>query len=162
MYKGENILNLNIVLFQPEIPQNTGNIARTCVLTECKLHLIKPLGFSLDEKHLRRAGLDYWPQLSLEIHESYEDLREKYKDGRFYFSTTHASKYYNDVKFQEGDFIVFGRETSGLPDYIREGNKDTCIKVPMIKSSTRSLNLSNTVAIVTYEGLRQMNFPNMK
>ncbi|RXI48557.1 tRNA (uridine(34)/cytosine(34)/5-carboxymethylaminomethyluridine(34)-2'-O)-methyltransferase TrmL [Clostridium tetani] len=162
MYKGENILNLNIVLFQPEIPQNTGNIARTCVLTDSKLHLIKPLGFSLDEKHLKRAGLDYWSQLSLEIHESYEDLRKKYKDGKFYFSTTHSTKTYSDVEFEEGDFIVFGRETSGLPDYVREDNKDTCIKVPMIKSSTRSLNLSNTVAIVTYEALRQMNFPNMK
>lgn len=155
-------MNLNIVLFQPEIPQNTGNIARTCVLTECKLHLIKPLGFSLDEKHLRRAGLDYWSQLSLEIHESYEDLREKYKGGKFYFSTTHGTNIYSDVKFQEGDFIVFGRETSGLPDYIRDNNNDTCIRIPMIKSSERSLNLSNTVAIATYEALRQMDFPGMK
>ncbi|WP_125153426.1 tRNA (uridine(34)/cytosine(34)/5-carboxymethylaminomethyluridine(34)-2'-O)-methyltransferase TrmL [Clostridium rectalis] len=155
-------MNLNIVLFQPEIPQNTGNIARTCVLTNCTLHLIKPLGFSLDEKHLKRAGLDYWPYLNLEIHESFDELRKKYKDSTFYFSTTHGENSYADVEFKEGDFIVFGRESSGLPDEVREDNKDRCIKVPMISSTTRSLNLSNTVAIVTYEALRQMNFPNMK
>ncbi|MBU5486049.1 tRNA (uridine(34)/cytosine(34)/5-carboxymethylaminomethyluridine(34)-2'-O)-methyltransferase TrmL [Clostridium sp. MSJ-11] len=153
---------LNIVLFQPEIPQNTGNIARTCVLTNCKLHLIEPLGFSLDEKHLKRAGLDYWQYLDLEIHKSYEDLREKYKDGKFYFSTTHASKFHSDVKYKEGDFIVFGRESSGLPDYIRNSEMENSIRVPMINTTTRSLNLSNTVSIVTYEALRQMNFPNMK
>ena len=155
-------MNLNIVLFQPEIPQNTGNIARTCVLTNSKLHLIKPLGFSLDEKHLRRAGLDYWKYLDLTIYESYEELREKYKDSTFYFSTTHANKFHSDVKFKQGDFIVFGRESSGLPDYIRKENSETCIRVPMIESTTRSLNLSNTVSIMTYEALRQMNFPNMK
>lgn len=153
---------LNIVLFQPEIPQNTGNIARTCVLTNCKLHLIEPLGFSLDEKHLKRAGLDYWPYLDLEIHKSYEDLREKYKDRKFYFSTTHASNFHSNVKYKEGDFIVFGRESSGLPDYIRNSEMENCIRVPMINTTTRSLNLSNTVSIVTYEALRQMNFPNMK
>jgi len=155
-------LNLNIVLFQPEIPQNTGNIARTCVLTNSKLHLIKPLGFSLDEKHLKRAGLDYWQYLDLEIHESYEDFRNKYKEGNFYFSTTKGKKYYTQVSYQEGDFIIFGRETSGLPDYIRNSNLDNLIRVPMLETSTRSLNLSNTVAILAYEALRQMNFPNMK
>ncbi|WP_315120982.1 tRNA (uridine(34)/cytosine(34)/5-carboxymethylaminomethyluridine(34)-2'-O)-methyltransferase TrmL [uncultured Clostridium sp.] len=153
---------LNIVLFQPEIPQNTGNIARTCVLTNCKLHLIEPLGFNLDEKHLKRAGLDYWPYLDLEIHKTYEDLRDKYKDGKFYFSTTHGSNFHSDVKYKEGDFIVFGRESSGLPDYIRNNELENCIRVPMINTTTRSLNLSNTVSIVTYEALRQMNFPNMK
>ncbi len=146
-------MNLNIVLFQPEIPQNTGNIGRTCVLTNCKLHLIKPLGFSLDEKAVRRAGLDYWPQLELEIHESYEALREKYKNGTFYFCTTKGTKYYNEPNFKEGDFLVFGRESKGLPDYI---------KVPMVDTTTRSLNLSNTVAIIAYEGLRQIGFKNMK
>lgn len=155
-------LNLNIVLFQPEIPQNTGNIARTCVLTNSKLHLIKPLGFDLSEKQVRRAGLDYWPYLQLEIHESYEALREKYPEGTFYFSTTKGNKYYNEVNFKEGDFIVFGRESSGLPDYIREDNKEKLIRLPMLETSTRSLNLSNTVAIVAYEALRQMEFPNMK
>lgn len=155
-------MNLNIVLFEPEIPQNTGNIGRTCVLTDCKLHLIKPLGFSLEEKQLKRAGLDYWPHLNLEIHESYEDLRAKYSESTFYFCTTKGSKHYDEVQFKEGDFLVFGRESSGLPDYIREENKEFLIKVPMIKTTTRSLNLSNTVAIIAYEGLRQIGFPNMK
>ncbi|WP_446898411.1 tRNA (uridine(34)/cytosine(34)/5-carboxymethylaminomethyluridine(34)-2'-O)-methyltransferase TrmL [Clostridium sp. LBM24168] len=155
-------MSLNIVLFQPEIPQNTGNIARTCVLTGSKLHLIKPLGFSLDEKHLKRAGLDYWPYLDLTLYDSYEELREKYKNGTFYFSTTHGENYYHNVKYTDGDFIVFGRETCGLPDYIREQNHENCIRVPMINTTTRSLNLSNTVAIIAYEALRQMNFPIMK
>lgn len=159
---GGFLLNLNIVLFQPEIPQNTGNIARTCVLTDSSLHLIKPLGFSLDEKQLKRAGLDYWPYLDLHIYESYEELREKYKDSNFYFSSTHGSMYYNEVKFKQGDFIVLGRESKGLPDYIREKNEENCIRVPMIKTSTRSLNLSNTAAVVAYEALRQLDYPNMK
>lgn len=154
--------NLNIVLFEPEIPQNTGNIARTCVLTNSKLHLIKPLGFSLDEKHLKRAGLDYWKDLDMSLYDSYEELREKYKDSTFYFSTTHGHKFYDEVKFKSGDFVVFGRESCGLPDYIREDNAENCIRVPMVKTSTRSLNLSNTVAIVAYEAIRQFDFPNMK
>ncbi len=155
-------MNLNIVLFEPEIPQNTGNIARTCVLTDCSLHLIKPLGFSLDEKHLKRAGLDYWPYLDLHEYDSYEELREKYKGSDFYFSSTHGNRFYHQVQYKPGDFIVFGKESKGLPDYIRDSNKDMCIRVPMIKTSTRSLNLSNTVAVVAYEALRQMDFPNMK
>ena len=155
-------MNLNIVLFQPEIPQNTGNIGRTCVLTDCKLHLIKPLGFSLEEKQLKRAGLDYWPYLNLEIHETYEALREKYKDSTFYYSTTKASKLYSEVEYKEGDFIIFGRESSGLPESVRGSDPERCIRVPMINSTTRSLNLSNTVAIVTYEALRQMGFKDMK
>lgn len=155
-------MNLNIVLFEPEIPQNTGNIARTCVLTDSTLHLIKPLGFSLDEKQVKRAGLDYWPYLKLEIHESYEALREKYKDSTFYFSTTKGRYFYHEVNFKPGDFIVFGRESSGLPDYIRDSDPERCIRVPMIQSTTRSLNLSNTVAVVAYEALRQNDFPNMK
>ncbi|NEU03788.1 tRNA (cytidine(34)-2'-O)-methyltransferase [Clostridium senegalense] len=155
-------MNLNIVLFQPEIPQNTGNIGRTCVLTDCKLHLIKPLGFSLDEKSLKRAGLDYWPLLDIEIHESYEALREKYNNGNFYFCTTKATKFYTDAQLKQGDFLVFGRESSGLPDYIRNENKDNLIRVPMVETTTRSLNLSNTVAVIAYEGLRQIGFKGMK
>lgn len=155
-------MNLNIVLFQPEIPQNTGNIARTCVLTDCSLHLIKPLGFSLEEKQLKRAGLDYWQYLDLHLYGSYEELREKYNNSNFYFSSTHGNKWYHEVKYKEGDFIVFGRESKGLPEYIREENLERAIRVPMIKTSTRSLNLSNTAAIVVYEALRQMDFPNMK
>ena len=155
-------MNLNIVLFEPEIPQNTGNIARTCVLTNSKLHLIKPLGFSLDEKQLKRAGLDYWQYLDLAVYDSYDELREKYKDSTFYFSTTHAKNLYSEVKFKEGDFIVFGKESAGLPDRIRESDPERGIRVPMLSTSTRSLNLSNTVSIITYEALRQMDFPNMK
>ena len=155
-------MNLNIVLFQPEIPQNTGNIGRTCVLTDCKLHLIKPLGFSLEEKQLKRAGLDYWPYLDVEIHESYEALREKYKEETFYYSTTKSSRFYSEVQYKKGDFIIFGRESSGLPDSVRDSDPERCIRVPMVSSSTRSLNLSNTVAIMTYEALRQIGFPEMK
>lgn len=155
-------MNLNIVLYQPEIPQNTGNIGRTCVLTDCTLHLIKPLGFQIDEKSVRRAGLDYWQNVKIEVHESYEELREKYPDGTFYFCTTKAKKNYCDAEFKKGDFLVFGRESSGFPDYIREENAENCIRVPMIETTTRSLNLSNTVNIIAYEALRQIDFPNMK
>jgi len=155
-------MNLNIVLFEPEIPQNTGNIARTCVLTNCKLHLIKPLGFNIDEKHLRRAALDYWKFLDLSVYDSYKELREKYSDSHFYFSTTKGKNIYSEAQFKSEDFIVFGRESSGLPDDIRDSDPDSCIRVPMLESSTRSLNLSNTVAIVIYEALRQLEFPNMK
>ena len=155
-------MNLNIVLFKPEIPQNTGNIARTCVLTYSKLHLIKPLGFDISERSVRRAGLDYWKYLDLEIHESYEDFKEKYKDIRLFVSTTYGKKYYHEVDYKENDFILFGRESSGLPNYIKEENMDKSIRIPMINTTTRSLNLSNSVSIVMYEALRQINFINMK
>ncbi|MDO5517019.1 MAG: tRNA (cytidine(34)-2'-O)-methyltransferase [Clostridium sp.] len=154
-------MNLNIVLYQPEIPQNTGNIARTCVLTNSKLHLIKPLGFDISEKQVKRAGLDYWDQLDLEIHESYDDFLKKYGNETIYLSTTHETgTHYDEIEFHEGDFIMFGRETSGVPQDVHERHNG--LRVPMIKSSTRSLNLSNTVAIVAYEALRQLGFPNMK
>ncbi|EGO87490.1 tRNA (uridine(34)/cytosine(34)/5-carboxymethylaminomethyluridine(34)-2'-O)-methyltransferase TrmL [Clostridium botulinum C] len=155
--------NLNIVLFEPEIPQNTGNIGRTCVLTNSKLHLIKPLGFNIDDKSVKRAGLDYWPYLKLEIHESFDDMIRKYPDANIYLSTTKEAKYHHDeVNYKEGDFIVFGRESSGLPDYIRDRYIENRIRVPMIKTTMRSLNLSNTVSIVVYEALRQLGFPKMK
>lgn len=153
-------MNLNIVLYQPEIPQNTGNIARTCVLTDSKLHLIKPLGFDINEKQVRRAGLDYWKDLELEIHESYDDFLEKYGDQRIFLATTHGGSHFDEETFQKGDFIMFGRESSGVPEEIH--NRHEGIRVPMVKTSTRSLNLSNTVAIVAYEALRQIGFPNMK
>jgi len=156
----DNILNFNIVLYQPEIPQNTGNIARTCVLTDSKLHLIKPLGFELDEKHLRRAGLDYWKDLNLEVHESYEEFINKYGTEKIFLASTHGGEYYDAVSFKPGDFIMFGKESAGVPKEIHEVHEN--IRIPMIKSSTRSLNLSNTVAIVAYEALRQIGFPNMK
>lgn len=159
--KEGEVLNFNIVLYQPEIPQNTGNIARTCVLTDCKLHLIKPLGFDISEKQVKRAGLDYWSELNLEIHESYEDFLEKYGNETIFLATTHETgTHYDEIEFKSGDFIMFGRETCGVPEDVHNRHKG--LRVPMIKSSTRSLNLSNTVAIVAYEALRQIGFPNMK
>ena len=155
-----NSLNLNIVLYQPEIPQNTGNIARTCVLTDSTLHLIKPLGFNIDEKAVRRSGLDYWKDLKLEVHESYEEFLSKYGDRRIFLATTHGGNIYSDEKFENGDFIMFGRESSGVPKEVH--NNHLGIRIPMVQTSTRSLNLSNTVAIVAYEVLRQIGFPNMK
>ena len=151
---------INIVLFEPEIPQNTGNIARTCVLTNSTLHLIKPMGFEINDKQVKRAGLDYWSELKLEIHESYEDFIKKYGDRRIFLSSTHAENHYDEVSYKEGDFIMFGRETSGVPQDVHESHEG--IRIPMVKTSTRSLNLSNTVAIVAYEALRQIGFPEMK
>lgn len=153
-------MSLNIVLYQPEIPQNTGNIARTCVLTNSTLHLIKPLGFNIDEKQVKRAGLDYWSELKLEIHENYEEFIKKYGDKKIYLSSTHGDKHYDEIAFNDGDFIMFGRETSGVPEEVH--NAHIGMRIPMIQTSTRSLNLSNTVAIVAYEALRQIGFPNMK
>ncbi len=155
-------MNLNIVLFEPEIPQNTGNIARTCVLTSSKLHLIKPLGFDISEKNVKRAGLDYWKDLNLEVHDNYYDFKKKYGCNNIYIATTHGKKYYHEVKYKKDDFILFGRESSGLPDYIREENIDNSIRIPIISTSTRSLNLANSVSIIIYEALRQLNFINMK
>jgi len=153
-------LNLNIVLYKPEIPQNTGNIARTCVLTDSVLHLIKPLGFSIDDKAVKRSGLDYWKDLKLEVHESYEDFMAKYGEQRIFLATTHGGKFYNEESYKPGDFIMFGKESSGVPEEVHNAHKG--IRIPMIKTSTRSLNLSNTVCTIAYEALRQMDFPNMK
>lgn len=148
---------MNIVLMEPEIPYNTGNIGRSCVLTNTTLHLIKPLGFSLDEKQIKRSGLDYWELIDLKVWESYEDLRAAYPESTFYFATTKTTQKYSDVKYKANDFIVFGPESRGIPAEIREANKDTCITIPMIKMG-RSLNLSNSAAIVLYEALRQNDF----
>ncbi len=153
---------LNVVLFNPEIPQNTGNIGRTCVLTDSRLHIIRPTGFEITDKNVRRAGLDYWPFLELHMYDSFEELMENYQDARFFFSTTKGSVPYTEVEYRDEDFIVFGRESSGLPDSIRDGGYGTNIRVPMIESTTRSLNLSNTVAIVVYEAKRQTGFKGMK
>lgn len=153
-------MNLNIVLYQPEIPQNTGNIARTCVLTNSTLHLIKPLGFNIDDKAVKRSGLDYWSELKLEVHESYEDFIKKYGDKKIFLASTHGGNYYSEETYKPGDFIMFGRESSGVPQNVHEAH--TNIRVPMINTSTRSLNLSNTAAIIAYEALRQMGFPDMK
>ncbi|MFR3174212.1 MAG: tRNA (cytidine(34)-2'-O)-methyltransferase [Clostridium sp.] len=153
-------MNLYIVLNKPEIPQNTGNIARTCVLTDSVLHLIKPLGFSIDDKAVKRSGLDYWKDLKLEVHESYEDFMAKYGEQRIFLATTHGGKFYNEESYKPGDFIMFGKESSGVPEEVHNAHKG--IRIPMIKTSTRSLNLSNTVCTIAYEALRQMDFPNMK
>ena len=150
----------HIVLFEPLMPANTGNIARTCVLTDSVLHLIKPLGFSIDDKAVKRSGLDYWKDLKLEVHESYEDFMAKYGDQRIFLATTHGGKFYSEESYEPGDFIMFGRESSGVPEEVHNAHKG--IRIPMIKTSTRSLNLSNTVCAIAYEALRQMDFPNMK
>ncbi|MGL5989090.1 tRNA (cytidine(34)-2'-O)-methyltransferase [Cetobacterium sp.] len=148
---------MNIVLMEPEIPYNTGNIGRSCVLTNTTLHLIKPLGFSLDEKQIKRSGLDYWELIDLKIWENYEELRAAYPESNFFFATTKTTQKYSDVKYKSNDFIVFGPESRGIPANIREENVDTCITIPMIKMG-RSLNLSNSAAIVLYEALRQNDF----
>jgi len=153
---------LNIVLYQPEIPQNTGNIARTCAVTGSKLHLIKPLGFSIDDKHLKRAGLDYWHLLDIEIHENFNDFISKYQEGEYYLLTTRGDKLYTEINYSSDSFLIFGKETAGVPEEIHEKFKGNRIKIPMVKeTAARSLNLSNSVAIVVYEALRQLGFPNL-
>jgi tRNA (cytidine/uridine-2'-O-)-methyltransferase len=151
---------LNIVLVEPEIPQNTGNIARTCAATGSRLHLVKPLGFSVDDKHLKRAGLDYWSMVNIYYYDSFAELKNQYSDGLFFYSTTKAKKMYTEAVYKENCFIVFGKETAGLPKLLLDENKEFCIRVPMINDA-RSLNLANSVAIVAYEALRQIGFPGM-
>lgn len=154
---------VNIVLFEPEIPPNTGNIARTCALTGCRLHLIEPLGFSIDNKHLKRAGLDYWHLLDLEVHSSIDAFMEKYPQATYFFSTTKTDQLYTDVTYEDECFIIFGKETAGLPDRIHQKFPEQRIKIPMLQhADVRSLNLSNAVAIVAYEALRQLDFPFLK
>lgn len=151
---------MNIVLHQPEIPQNTGNIARTCAATGASLHLIKPLGFSIDEKSVKRAGLDYWELLDLHVHESYEDFISKYPNATIFMATTKAKHTYAQVQYTKDCFIMFGKETAGIPEEILKNNEKTCIRIPMRKEA-RSLNLSNSVSIVLYEAMRQNNFEDL-
>ncbi len=150
----------NIVLHEPLIPANTGNVARTCAATGTRLHLIRPLGFSTDDKVLKRAGLDYWYAVDIRYYDSIEELWERYPEGRFFYVETGGTKYYTDFRFQDEDFFVFGKETKGIPREILEGREDWIMKLPM-SDVTRSLNLSNAAAIVVYEGLRQLSFPGM-
>ena len=152
---------MHIVLVNPEIPQNTGNIARTCAATGAMLHLIKPLGFELSDKYLKRAGLDYWHMMTLEVHESWEDFLSAYPDANLHYATTKAPRDYCGAQYMDGDFLVFGRETKGLDEALLARNYDRCIRIPM-RSDARSLNLSNSVAIVLYEALRQQGFPNLE
>lgn len=149
---------INIVLHEPEIPHNTGAIARSCVLTNSKLHLIKPFGFELSDKYLKRAGLDYWKYLDITIYEDLNDFFEKNKNANFYLATTKTTKIYSDVKFKDGDFIFFGKETAGLPEDFIKKHSERAIRIPMIKDLKRSLNLANSCTVILYEALRQLNF----
>lgn len=151
---------MHIVLYEPEIPQNTGNIARTCAATGSMLHLIKPLGFSLEDKYLKRAGLDYWKMMHYEVHENFEELLQKYPDAKLHFLSTKAPRCYSEATYGPDDFLVFGRETRGLPESLLSRVYDRCLRIPMVPGA-RSLNLSNSVAIVLYEALRSQGFPGM-
>lgn len=148
---------MNIVLHQPEIPQNTGNIGRTCVATGTSLHLIRPLGFVINDKALKRAGMDYWKDLDVHYYDSFEDFIKKNPGAKIYMATTKAKHTYTDVKYDKNDFIMFGSEGSGIPEEILMDYMDTCIRIPML-AKYRSLNLSNSVAVVLYEALRQTGF----
>ena len=150
----------NIVLVEPEIPQNTGNIARTCAVTGASLHLIEPLGFSLDEKHLKRAGLDYWDKLNISIYKDLYDFYNKNPTAECYYFSTKAEKKYTDIAYPDGAFLFFGKETRGLPESIIYGNPERAVRIPM-GNGLRSLNLSNSVAIAVYEALRQKDFANL-
>lgn len=152
---------LNIVLYEPEIPANTGNIGRTCVATGTKLHLIEPLGFSLSEKALKRAGMDYWSQLDVERYVNFEDFLERNPGAKIYMATTKAKKIYSEASYEPDCYIMFGKESAGIPEEILVEHQDECVRIPMI-GETRSLNLSNSVAIVLYEALRQNQFDHMK
>lgn len=153
----------NIVLFEPEKPLNVGNIGRTCVLTNSKLHLIKPFNFSLDEKEVRRAGLDYWKDVDVTVYENFYDFYEKYKSHNIYICSTKVKKIYTQASFKYGDCFLFGKESKGLPQEIMNIiSDDFKIRVPMISTTTRSLNVANTVNIILYEALRQVGFLNMK
>ena len=152
---------LNIVLFQPEIPANTGNIGRTCVATHTRLHLIEPLGFRLNEKEIKRAGMDYWNDLEVIRYVNYEEFLEKNPGAKIYYATTKAKHTYTEVSYEPDCYIMFGKESSGIPEEILVENPETCIRIPML-DSIRSLNLSNSVAVVLYEALRQNNFDHMQ
>ena len=152
---------MNIVLHEPEIPANTGNIGRTCVATGTSLHLIKPLGFDISDKAVRRAGMDYWKELDLHVYENFEEFEEKNPGARIYMATTKARKAYTEVEYKGNDFIMFGKESAGIPEEILVKYEDTSVRIPMI-GEIRSLNLSNSVSIILYEALRQQDFEGMR
>jgi tRNA (cytidine/uridine-2'-O-)-methyltransferase len=152
---------MHIVLIEPEIPQNTGNIARTCALTGTTLHLVKPLGFSVEDRYLKRAGLDYWHQVEVRIWENFAELVEAHPGRRFFLATTHTSQSYHQCQYQPDDLLVFGRETRGLAPEILAAYPDNHIRIPM-RDLGRSLNLANSAAIILYEALRQQNYPGLK
>ena len=152
---------LNIVLVEPEIPQNCGNIARTCAATKSRLHLIRPLGFDISEKAVRRAGLDYWNLVEVIDYENLEDFFARNQVERMWCLSTKAPRCYTEATFRDGDYLFFGKETKGLPEAFLEEHRESCVKIPMLEDA-RSLNLSNAVAITVYEALRQMDFPGLK
>ena len=152
---------INIVLHEPEIPANTGNIGRTCVATGARLHLIEPLGFSLSEKALKRAGMDYWKDLDVTTYVNWQDFCDRNPGAKVWYATTKGRQVYSDVKYEKDCYIMFGKESGGIPEEILVREPDRCVRIPMI-GETRSLNLSNSVAIVLYEALRQEHFENMK
>ena len=156
-------MSVNVVLVEPEIPQNTGNIIRTCAATGATLHLVRPLGFSLEDKYLKRSGLDYWDIANIQYYDSFEEVVEKNPNGTFFYATTKVNQAHSDVKYVDNSFIVFGKETKGLPETLIKENLETCIRIPMLNlEKARSLNLSNSVAIVVYEALRQLDYPGMR
>lgn len=151
---------LNIVLHEPEMPANTGNIGRTCVAAGARLHLIEPLGFSINDKMVKRAGLDYWNKLDVTVYDDFNDFCERNPGAKIYMATTKAHKTYTEVSYEPDCYIMFGKESAGIPEEILVDHEDTCVRIPMI-GDIRSLNLSNSVAIVLYEALRQNNFDHM-
>lgn len=154
--------SLNIVLVEPQIPQNTGNIARTCAATGARLHLVEPMAFKVDDAKLKRAGLDYWHLLDITYYKNLDEFFEKNKDGEFYYFSTKAQKIYSEIEYPDNCYLVFGKETAGLPEDLLYRNPERCVRLPMINNSdARSLNLSNSAAIGAYEVLRQWNFPEM-
>ena len=151
---------LNIVLLNPEIPNNTGNIGRVCLASGSKLHLIKPLGFEINDKRLKRAGVDYWQHLEVIYYDDFDDFLSKNPKGKLYFFSSHAAKTVWDLKFDQNDFLIFGKESVGLPESITDLYRDNCYKIPLYSPKIRSLNLANAVSIVVYEGLRQLEVNN--
>lgn len=152
--------NLNIVLVEPQIPQNTGNISRTCAVTGARLHLVRPLGFEISDKHLKRAGLDYWDKLDITVYDSLDDFFEKNRDGCFFYFTTKGRKIHSDAVYPDNAYLVFGREDRGLPEELLHANPENCLRIPM-RNELRSLNLSNSAAIAVYEVLRQWDYPDL-
>lgn len=150
---------LNIVLVEPEIPQNTGNIARTCAATGARLHLVRPLGFSISERAVKRAGLDYWDLLDITVYDNINDFFSR-TNGSYYYFSTKARHIHSDIKYPDGAYLLFGKETAGLPEQLLHDNPDTTVRIPMINEA-RSLNLSNSVAVAVYETLRQWNYPDL-
>ncbi|MBQ5822901.1 MAG: tRNA (cytidine(34)-2'-O)-methyltransferase [Selenomonadaceae bacterium] len=151
---------MHIVLIEPEIPGNTGNIARLCAATGIELHLVKPLGFSIDDKHLKRAGLDYWHLVKVHVHENFAEVKAMYPEHKFHYCSTKAPRAHSEAQFGRDDMLVFGKETAGIPEDILKANWEHCIRIPMIEGA-RSLNLSNAAAIVAYEAMRQMDYANL-